>query len=521
MADPPEKKMLKRIPDGDNIDRLSALPNCVLLRILSRFRTKDAAATSVLCTRWRDLFVSLPDVYLSFRVDGDASDRDRMFSDFVDFANRVIRQRNKASIGKIEVDVMHFVKSYRLAFESLLISAAAALSSCNVQQLHLSVRMDKTTERFSIPIPPGIFSSKTLVSLSVTFEVDWNVPDFVWLPNLKNLYLFEFRLVDEDSIQRLLQGCPLLEQLMLFVQPFSYESESEERIEVEVLHISSPSLKSLLLCWNAKVELEFTVVVQSENLESLFCSLQGQHKVTIDAPNLKSLTVEGHVLEVHINQSLVSIEKAVVQAEFLHNVTNHSDLFLRSQRAFKFLSGLVNVKSLNLSENILKALYFSQPALPTFRNLIKLELIPVYCYSFPRSCILQVLSNLFESSPKLEVLIFSEVFKNYFGEDEEFGSVFLQALPLTFIEHLKVIEMTNFRGEEHEFKLIEYFLKNGKSLKKMALEREAREDWKCVPEDCERILAFKKCSDDCQIVLKKKWDHITCPKFRQLLKLSP
>nr|XP_027069549.1 putative F-box protein At3g58820 [Coffea arabica] len=501
MADPPEKKMLKRIPDGDNMDRLSALPNCVLLRILSRFKTKDAAATSVLSTRWRDLFVSLPDVDLSFRVDGDASDRDRMFSDFTDFANRVVRQRNKASIGTIVVDVMHFVKSYRLAFESLLISAAAALSSCNVQQLLISVRMDKTTERFSIPIPPGIFSSKTLVSLTVDIEVDWNAPDFVWLPNLKYLYLFEFRLVDEDSIQRLLQGCPLLEQLMLFVQPFSYESESEEGIEVEVLHISSPSLKSLVLSWNAKVELEFTVVVQSENLESLLCSLQGQHKVTIDAPNLKSLTVEGHVLEVHINQSLVSIDKAVVHAEFLHNVTNGSDLFSRVQHAFKFISGLQNVKSLNLSENILKALYCSQRVLPKFKDLNKLKLSHFRCHAFPRNPYSKVLSSLFESSPNLEVLIIDEVLKD--SEDEELDSVFQEVLSLAFVGQLKEIEIRSFEGEEHEFKLIEYFLKNGKSLKKMGL---IRDSWKTESDGCHRILSSKKCAEDCQILFITKWD---------------
>nr|XP_027069989.1 F-box/FBD/LRR-repeat protein At5g22660-like [Coffea arabica] len=516
MADPPEKKV-QRTPDGDSIDRLSALSDCVLLHILSLLKTKEAAASSILSTRWRNLFVSLPDIDLCFCVDDDASDRDRLFYQFTHFSNRVIEQRNTAPIRKIRLRVEHFVERYRLAFESLLISAAAAISTYSVDQLRISVEMD-TTEKFSVLFPPGIFSSETIVSLSLNLDVGWNVPDFVWLPNLKYLYLMRFTLVDEDSIQRFLQGCPLLEHLILTVQPFSYASESEESIEVEVLHISSPLLKVLVLCWNEKVELEFTVVVKSENLETLVCSLEGQHKVIVDAPNLKSLNVDGHVLEVHIIQSLVSIDKAVVRAEFLHNVTNLGDLFLRVQHAFEFISGLQNVKSLNLSENILKALYFSQPALPTFRNLIKLELEPVYCHSFPRSWILQVLSNLFESSPYLEVLIFSEVFKNYFGEDEKFGSVFPQAFPLSFIEHLKVIEMSNFKGEEHEFKLAEYFLKNGKSLKKIALEREG---WKSVPEYCNRILSFKKCSEDCQIVFRKKWDYIMCPQLRQLMNLSP
>lgn len=358
MADPPEKKVLKKTPDGDGIDRLSALSDCVLLHILSLLETKEAAATSILSRRWRNLFVSLPDVDLCFCVDNDASDRDRLFYQFIHFANRVIEQRNKASIRKIRLHVMDFVKSYCLAFQSLLISAAAAISTYNVQQLRISVPMDTTTERFSIPIPPGIFSSETLVSLSLNLEVGRNVPDFVWLPNLKYLYLLRFILVDEDSIQRFLQGCPLLEDLILTVQPFIYESESEESIEVKVLNILSPLLKSLVLCLYEKVELEFTVVVKSENLDYLACLLRGQHKLIIDAPNLKSLIVDGHVLEVHIIQSLVSINKAVVQAEFLCNVTDLGDLFLCAQRAFKFISELQNVKSLNLSEKILKVCFF-------------------------------------------------------------------------------------------------------------------------------------------------------------------
>ena len=129
MADPPEKKV-QRIPDGDSIDRLSALSDCVLLHILSLLKTKEAAATSILSTRWRNLFVSLPDIDLCFCVDDDASDRDRLFYQFTHFSNRVIEQRNTAPIRKIRLRVEHFVERYRLAFESLLISAAAAISTC-------------------------------------------------------------------------------------------------------------------------------------------------------------------------------------------------------------------------------------------------------------------------------------------------------------------------------------------------------------------------------------------------------
>ncbi|TKY66146.1 hypothetical protein E2542_SST09013 [Spatholobus suberectus] len=258
------------------------------------------------------------------------------------------------------------------------------------------------------------------------------------------------------------------------------ESESEEGVEVEALRVSSPSLKWLALYWEEKVESEFNVVVKSENLENLICSLKGRHKVTLDVPNLKSLAVSGDVVEVNVTQSLVSFNETVIEAGLLFQLADVDELFLRAQcAAFTFFSGLQHVKSLSLSENIMK-----------------------------------VLLSLFENSPNLEVLIFSEVFDNYFGEDEEFDLVF----PLTFVEHLKVIEISSFKGGELEFKLVEYFLKNGKSLEKIALERDG---WKSVLKHCNRILSFKKCSEDCQIVFRKKWDFLKCPKLRQAMNLSP
>ncbi|TKY66148.1 F-box/LRR-repeat protein [Spatholobus suberectus] len=448
MAEPPE------IPEGDvdnTVDRLSALPDCVLLHILSRLETKEAAVTSSLSTRWRNLFLSLPYVDLRFRVNDNASDsdRNRLFRLFVQFANRVLQQRNKSPIRKIRLYVKHYVESFRSGVESLLMSTAAAISTYKVEVLDVFVKMDKTTEPCSVAVPHGMFSSETLVWLRLNLGVGWNVPEFVWMPNLMCLHLISFRLVDENSIRRFLQGCPSLEYLVLILRSLR---ESEEGVGVEVLRISSPSLKWLLI-WDDMVESEFNVVVKSKNLENFACSFEGQHKVTLDAPNLKSLTIHGHVLEVHLSQSLVSINEAEIAAEFLSHVADVDG----AQCASNFFSGLQHVKSLSLSENIMKALCVSPPVMPTFRNLIKLELIPEYCRDFPRSQILQVLLNLFKFSPNLEVLIFSEVFDNFFGEDDEFDSVFPQVLPLSCVEHLKVIEIKNFKGRENAFKLVEYF----------------------------------------------------------------
>ncbi|KAH1054569.1 hypothetical protein GLYMA_08G350100v4 [Glycine max] len=114
--------------------------------------------------------------------------------------------------------------------------------------------------------------------------------EFVWLPNLRTLWLASFRLVDENSIPRILQVFSSLEHLVLILQSLNEnENESQsEGVQVESLCFSIPSLKWFELCSD---EQEFNVVVKAENLVNFVCDLEGLHKVTLDALNLKSLTV--------------------------------------------------------------------------------------------------------------------------------------------------------------------------------------------------------------------------------------
>ena len=50
---------------GDMQDRLSNLPDAILTHILSFLKTKDAVRTSILSTRWKSVWASVPTLNLS------------------------------------------------------------------------------------------------------------------------------------------------------------------------------------------------------------------------------------------------------------------------------------------------------------------------------------------------------------------------------------------------------------------------------------------------------------------------
>lgn len=84
-------------------------------------------------------------------------------------------------------------------------------------------------------------------------------------------------------------------------------------------------------------------------------------------------------------------------------------------------------------------------------------------------------------------------------------------MPVCLSCRLLEIKVGEFDGQEHEFKLIEYFLKSAEVLKKMLICSEESSDW--VSSAHKRLLAFPKRSKTCQIVLtwrtpQKIWEKI-------------
>nr|XP_027124253.1 putative F-box protein At1g58310 [Coffea arabica] len=353
----------------DHVDRLSALPNDLLCHILSFLPTKKAAATSILSTRWRYLFTSLPNIHLEF----DHSLRDirgpnyQRFARFVDCCHRLILQRKPYCLRKFHLSLKEFLEIFRVAIDSLICAAI----SCGVQQLEVFVGHDRSGALSppGILSCPAIFSCKTIVEmkLKIRFTVFY-VPETVSLPNLKahsglsraHRTVFRLLYISRDQVQTLL--------------------------------IKSPSLQKLSL--HCMSDDDWDIVLDIPNAVNLECEVDGESKTSINAPKLQHLNFDGNVVEVNILPN----HKSLVEARISVSCPSDQEQLLRCEVAFELM---------NWSQSVL--LFYSQKLLPTFEKLTYLE-VEVRKYYGKRMHSWKMLSWLLESAPNLQVLVFDEVF---------------------------------------------------------------------------------------------------------------
>ncbi|KAL3518218.1 hypothetical protein ACH5RR_020807 [Cinchona calisaya] len=478
--------------DDNGVNRIGALPDEILSYILSFLPTRESAATSVLSTRWRYLFISRPDIDLEFhdrnvKLKGNYHDPFKLFSDFISFANRLILLRNGVPLRKFKLSVLWVVERFPLPLDSLI---SAALELCQLQELEIFVNEEKSNYIARLS-PEGIFTCKTLTCLRIEWQgVELNVPHSVCLPNLKELCLVGPTLVHDGSVQRLILGCPLIQEVVLRcgLGHLEYSYADDACIQIEIRDISSPCLKKLVLSFIGI--LRTAIAVESKNLESLEYGVFGGvgHKISINAPNIKYLACRGGVNGANFIRHL----KFLVRTEIGLLYGN-----LSSQNVFKLLNEVKSVESLCLEDLSLAGPDTSSFELPTFSNLISLEFKGSINYFYVgRLRSWKIIPSLIKSSPNLEKLVFDGM-PWAFRAKKESVLLFREVFPKCSIEHLKEIEFTKFSESECEFKLVEYLLQNGKALKKMMLGGSIK------PSGWERIMSYQRCSEDCRIMVEK------------------
>ncbi|GER43166.1 F-box/RNI-like/FBD-like domains-containing protein [Striga asiatica] len=181
------------------LDRLGALPDDVLLHILSFLPTRLSVCTSVLSRTWRSLWAHVP--LLSFGQD------DENYDGCLDCRLAVIVTDVVSALkGQTVHTFLLTIKSSSDDFE--IQGWIAALISRNVRNICISVSLPWGKW---VMIPNCLLMCETLVELNISGVVIPAAGD-VCLSALKRLHYW-----GAESLARLISGCPVLEDLSIYM----------------------------------------------------------------------------------------------------------------------------------------------------------------------------------------------------------------------------------------------------------------------------------------------------------------
>ncbi|KAH1229362.1 F-box/LRR-repeat protein [Glycine max] len=249
--------MIQRTTEEER-DRLSELPDFVLLHIMNFIDTKDALRTCILSKRWKDLWKHL--TTLSFNQSTSLFDERRVVN-FNKFVSQVLSCRD-GSILLINVRLVIFESIGSQLLNRIMKYAVLH----NVQRLTMNIPF--FYGKISTYLDPIIFSCQSLTYLELHNISCWpplELPKSLQLPALKTLRLTRVLFTATNNVcAEPFTTCNLLNTLVL--NDFFLHNDAK------ILFISNSNLSSLKL-ENLKIRDTF------------------QHKVVLSTPNLSSLTV--------------------------------------------------------------------------------------------------------------------------------------------------------------------------------------------------------------------------------------
>ncbi|CAA7027864.1 unnamed protein product [Microthlaspi erraticum] len=413
------------MPPG--IDRISELPESLVSQILAHLPTKDSVKTSALSTRWKSHWLKAPAIDLTY------SDLKSEVV-FISFIDRFLESNSESRLRKFK---------------------------------HLDVESSDyyiEPEDGSYPIieimPLNLYTSKTLVSLKLSLS---GLQDcgFVSLPCLRFMDLVDVHWVDPMNLEKLLSGCPVLEELTLLRDLY---------FEPLVTRVRSRSLKKLGdCCFRSGKEFDAP-----------------EYRMEIDAPGLEFLSLTENHFDRIVVKNLTCLFTIDLDVESCLSFSPE-DLSKRNE-VRDFLAGVSSARHMIISEKTVKALdvYSKVGLIPKFNNLSCLQAV------FPSSS-LQFLPSFLESFPNLKHLILKVVYS------KESCAFELLNVPRCFLSILECVEIKGFFDwDEEEMKITSYFLENSKVLKKLILsfagcplhysESEVYEEIRKLTKGCEVII---------------------------------
>ncbi|XP_031270825.1 F-box/LRR-repeat protein At4g14096-like [Pistacia vera] len=236
--------------------------------------------------------------------------KENIETSFLDSMERVLKDHDPTCIRKLSL------VARCMGISSSRINSWVSLAlSREVQELHLDISSETP-----FVWPNGLFTAESLRILKLRIYSIFNVPSFVHFSNLKTLHLRELAFPVDESTNQFFAGCTVLQELVLLNCAWKHSKR---------VTLSIPTLREFKFLEDSyysdyNLVLDCVVMIYAENLMSL--DVKGYLTVEVSLCNLASL------VNARINVLDCGMEK--------DNGT---------QRAFKLINGIRNVKSLALS----------------------------------------------------------------------------------------------------------------------------------------------------------------------------
>ncbi|GFP90265.1 putative fbd-associated F-box protein at5g56440 [Phtheirospermum japonicum] len=403
-----------------SIDRLSALPDDVLVHILSFLPTQLSVSTSVLGKRWRCVWAHVPNL--------DLNSDDEII-------NKVMLLHKRQNINNFCLS--HFDDCSDFQFEAWI----ATLIDRSVRKLDICLDCQ-------VKLPRCLFNCKTLVDLSLAWCGDIPMTGTVFLPALKKLQLDRVTYESAESLQRLISGCPVLEDLFV-------EREKTNEDTLVCCCISSTTLNKLKLISGRRVI----------------------YGLKLDAPALRSLTLYEFVSQDFSAGDLTSLIEANINLQ-AHDLINDYALYSRS--VIEFVGKMNNLKCLKLTTFRMEVPDSAFSALTMkFYNLTELKL--------NADC--RFIQKLLENADNLEVLNIRIVYGDLNWTEPK-------QVPACLTSHLGTVRIHDLQCDEKELSMVRYILRNAKVLKRMEIQPFIGGN---DLETLKRVSLFERGSEACQL----------------------
>ncbi|KAI3462369.1 hypothetical protein Pfo_019032 [Paulownia fortunei] len=429
-------------------DRLSELPEPLLVQILSFLEMKDAVKTGILSKMWKHLWTHVDKIVLEFDVRRQSSEK---LPEFISFVHHTLMQCTCPNLKKFSLFAFHDNFDTKLLDEWL-----QWVFKKNLEFLNLDIIVDDYC------FPKWFYHNSSLVKLDINMNnPDWDLGQEVSWTSLKSLHLSNV-LIGDEQIANLLSGCPVLETIVLF-----------EPVSISYLNIMWPSVRTLKLI----------------NLDDFGFS----DWLEIDAPCLKELEIAGSYFNPRCRLvDVSSLEYA--KFDYTPESTFVDCNVVWPEVAAELLESVNHVKELILGPVFIQTLSLLK-LLGTPFPLFKCKHVTIHSPLLEHE--LPGIACLLDSSPYLDTLIIEVVtpgenyFHGYYGEilysngDKYLG---FERGNLSNLKNIKVAHCRNMCSEDaiqtsdskcFDLELVIYVLKNAHALEKLVITSTVDDFCKC------------------------------------------